>query len=203
MTKVAPPKASALHEDLGRAAHVKTSSDRSFGLVVAGALLVVGGLPLLSGRGVRWWSLAAAAVLALLAGVRPSLLAPLNRAWTRLGLALGEVTAPVVLGLVFYLAVTPIGLVMRRCGHDLLRLKREPDSTATGSSRRPPGPGRRHHEEPVLRGTAWDFLAELWRFMRVRKKFWLLPILLMMVVFGGLVVLTKGSAVAPFIYTLF
>jgi hypothetical protein len=48
-----------------------------------------------------------------------------------------------------------------------------------------------------------DFLAELWRSMRVRKKFWLLPILFMMVVFGGLVVLTKGSAVAPFIYTLF
>jgi Family of unknown function (DUF5989) len=48
-----------------------------------------------------------------------------------------------------------------------------------------------------------DFLQELWRFMRVRKKFWLLPILIMMVVFGGLVVLTKGSAIAPFIYTLF
>ena len=48
-----------------------------------------------------------------------------------------------------------------------------------------------------------DFLTELWRFMRVRKKFWLLPIILMMVVFGGLVLLTQGSAVAPFIYTLF
>jgi hypothetical protein len=48
-----------------------------------------------------------------------------------------------------------------------------------------------------------DFLNELWRFMRVRKKFWLLPVLLMMVVFGGLVALSKGSAVAPFIYTLF
>ena len=48
-----------------------------------------------------------------------------------------------------------------------------------------------------------DFLAELWRFMRVRKKFWLLPFVLMMVVFGGLVMLTKGSAVAPFIYTIF
>jgi hypothetical protein len=48
-----------------------------------------------------------------------------------------------------------------------------------------------------------DFLAELWRFMRVRKKFWLLPVLIMMVVLGGLVVFTKGSAVAPFIYTLF
>ena len=48
-----------------------------------------------------------------------------------------------------------------------------------------------------------DFLNEVWRFMRVRKKFWLLPIMIMMVVFGGLVVLTKGSAIAPFIYTLF
>jgi Family of unknown function (DUF5989) len=48
-----------------------------------------------------------------------------------------------------------------------------------------------------------DFLAELWRFLRVRKKFWLLPVLIMMVVFGGLVVLTTGTAVAPFVYTLF
>ena len=48
-----------------------------------------------------------------------------------------------------------------------------------------------------------DFLRELWRFLRVRKKFWLLPILIMMVVFGGLVILSQGSAVAPFIYTIF
>ncbi len=48
-----------------------------------------------------------------------------------------------------------------------------------------------------------SFLAELWQFLRVRKKYWLLPIILMLVVFGGLVVLTAGSAFAPFIYTLF
>jgi hypothetical protein len=48
-----------------------------------------------------------------------------------------------------------------------------------------------------------SFLAELWAFLRVRKKFWLLPIIIMMVVFGGLVVLSQGSAVAPFIYTIF
>lgn len=47
------------------------------------------------------------------------------------------------------------------------------------------------------------FLIELWSFLRTRKKFWLLPILVMMVVFGGLIVLSQGSAVAPFIYTLF
>lgn len=48
-----------------------------------------------------------------------------------------------------------------------------------------------------------SFLAELWTFMRVRKKFWLLPIIVMMVVFGGLVILSQGSAVAPFVYTIF
>jgi len=47
------------------------------------------------------------------------------------------------------------------------------------------------------------FLIELWQFLRERKKFWLLPILIMMVVFGALIVLSQGSAVAPFIYTLF
>ena len=48
-----------------------------------------------------------------------------------------------------------------------------------------------------------SFIKELWNFMSVRKKFWLLPILLMMALFGALIVLSQGSAVAPFIYTLF
>jgi hypothetical protein len=48
-----------------------------------------------------------------------------------------------------------------------------------------------------------DFLSELWAFMRARRKYWLIPIIVMLAVFGGLVILAKGSAVAPFIYTLF
>jgi len=48
-----------------------------------------------------------------------------------------------------------------------------------------------------------SFIQELWNFMKVRKKFWLLPILLMMALFGALIVLSQGSAVAPFVYTLF
>lgn len=47
------------------------------------------------------------------------------------------------------------------------------------------------------------FLAELWAFMKHRKKYWLVPVIVMMAIFGGLVVLSQGSAVAPFIYTLF
>jgi Family of unknown function (DUF5989) len=48
-----------------------------------------------------------------------------------------------------------------------------------------------------------SFLREFWAFLRVRKKFWLLPVFFVMAIFGGLIVLTKGSAVAPFIYTIF
>jgi hypothetical protein len=48
-----------------------------------------------------------------------------------------------------------------------------------------------------------DFVAEFWAFLRVRKKYWLLPVIVMMAVFGSLVVLSQGSAVAPFIYTIF
>ncbi len=48
-----------------------------------------------------------------------------------------------------------------------------------------------------------NFLIEFWRFLKIRKKFWLLPILIILLIFGGLIVLTQGTAVAPFIYTLF
>ena len=48
-----------------------------------------------------------------------------------------------------------------------------------------------------------SFLLELWTFIRVRKKFWLLPVLVMMLIFGGLLILAQGSAIAPFIYTIF
>jgi hypothetical protein len=49
----------------------------------------------------------------------------------------------------------------------------------------------------------WDLLIDLWGFLKVRKKFWLAPIILVLVLLGGLIVLSQGSAVAPFIYTLF
>jgi hypothetical protein len=55
----------------------------------------------------------------------------------------------------------------------------------------------------ISRGVSMTFFAELWRFMRARKKYWLVPILFVMIIFGGLVVLTHGSVIAPMIYTLF
>ena len=56
---------------------------------------------------------------------------------------------------------------------------------------------------PEQRGEDMSIFAELWQFMRARKKYWLLPIVMMMALFGGLIVLTQGTAVAPFIYTVF
>ena len=58
----------------------------------------------------------------------------------------------------------------------------------------------RNNEKTIL--IMW-FLKEFWEFLKVRKKYWLLPIILVLVIFGGLIVLTQGSAVAPFIYTIF
>ncbi len=52
-------------------------------------------------------------------------------------------------------------------------------------------------------GLIMSFITEFWQFLKVRKKFWMLPIIILMVVFGGLVILAKGSAIAPFIYTIF
>jgi len=48
-----------------------------------------------------------------------------------------------------------------------------------------------------------DFIKEFWQFLKIRKKYWLLPIIIVLVIFGGLIVLSQGSAVAPFIYTIF
>ncbi len=48
-----------------------------------------------------------------------------------------------------------------------------------------------------------DFVKEFWEFLKIRKKYWLLPIIIVLVIFGGLIVLSQGSAVAPFIYTIF
>ena len=59
---------------------------------------------------------------------------------------------------------------------------------------------KKQNEESIL---VMDFIKEFWEFLKIRKKYWLLPILLVLVIFGGLIVLTQGSAVAPFIYTIF
>jgi Saxitoxin biosynthesis operon protein SxtJ len=74
------------------------------------------------------------------AAVRPHLLAPLNRLWLKLGLLLHRVVTPAIMGLLFYLVITPMGLVMRLRGTDFLRLRRDPRAQSYWIVRTPPGP---------------------------------------------------------------
>ena len=133
----------SLHEDYRRAEEVKGSSDRGFGLTVGGILLLIAALRtwLHDGYGVLEPAFAAAGLcLVVLALVRASSLAGLNRAWTRLGLLLFKVVNPVVLGLIFLITIVPIGLLMRACGKDPLRLKPDPSASTYWVKREPPGP---------------------------------------------------------------
>ena len=133
-------KRQGLHEDFSREEAVAGPSDRGFGLVFAGALGLIGAVRLWRGHpGAGWWFLVAALFLVVaLSG--PSLLAPLNRLWLKLGLLLYRVVNPVVMGILFYLCVTPMGLLMRLLGKDFLRLGRDPGARSYWIERRPPGP---------------------------------------------------------------
>lgn len=128
------------HEDFTRKAEVPIGSDRSFGLVFAAVFAVVGLAPLVHGRELRPWALGLAAAFLVLALVAPRALRPLNRVWFRLGLALHHVVTPVVMGLLFFLTVTPMGVLMRLSGKDPLRLKRDSQATSHWIPRQPPGP---------------------------------------------------------------
>ena len=129
-----------MHEDFSRRHEVRRSSDRAFGVVISAATAIVGLAPLRHDLPVRSWMLGLSAAFALLAWVWPASLHRANMLWARFGVLLHRVTSPVVVALVFYLAVVPTGLVMRACGKDPLRRKRMPDAASYWIPRVPPGP---------------------------------------------------------------
>ena len=106
---------------------IRIGSERSFGLVFAVVFAVVALYPLLRGGEARWWALAVAAAFLLTGLVRADLLRPLNRLWFRFGLLLNRVVSPVVMGVLFFLTVTPVGLLMRLRDRDLLSQELDPD----------------------------------------------------------------------------
>ena len=128
------------HESLLRDESIQPSSNRSFGFVFAAVFALIGAFPLLSGDSVRAWSLAIAITFLVAALALPSVLTGLNRIWLRFGLLLHRIVSPVVLGIMFFLVVTPTGLLMRLLGKDPLRLRYEETASTYWIDRTPPGP---------------------------------------------------------------
>lgn len=118
----------------------KPSSNRSFGIVMAAAWVAVALYPLVSGNTPHWWLLAIGAMFLLLALARPVVLAPLNYVWTRFGLLLGRIINPIVLGLMYFIIISPIAIGMKLVGRDPLKRKYEPEKDTYWQDKDPSGP---------------------------------------------------------------
>jgi hypothetical protein len=129
-----------IHEDLSRETRIETSSDRSFGVVLAAAFLVLAAWPMRTGDAPRYPALGIGAAFVLCALIKPSVLHPLNRAWLWVGLLLAKLIHPIVLALLFFGVVTPVGILVRLCGKDLLRLRFDRSARTYWIHRDPPGP---------------------------------------------------------------
>lgn len=128
------------HEDFSRKQEIRGPTDRNFGVVFTLFLAGLGVWPLWRSGSLRVWALLLSALLLAVTLVRPAVLHPLNRLWTNFGLLLGRLVSPVVIALLFYLVVTPIGFLMRRLGKDPLRMRPDPALPSYWIERNPPGP---------------------------------------------------------------
>ena len=109
---------------------VKISSNRSFGFLFFVVFFVVSLWPLKSQGDLRLWAFILSLVFLVLGVLNSKLLTPLNKLWFKFGILLGSIVSPIVMGAVFFIVVTPIGLIMRLLGKDLLRInKSKPIST--------------------------------------------------------------------------
>ena len=108
---------------------VKIGSNRSFGIVFFLVFFLISLYPLLDDGYIRLWSLIISIIFLCLGLVNSNLLNPLNRLWFKFGLILGRIISPIIMGLIFFLVVTPIGVFMRLLNKDLLNLKMSKNST--------------------------------------------------------------------------
>ena len=125
------------YEDFARANDATIGSERNFGLTIGAALALLGGLSWYRG-GAQWlWLLAAAALIAVAGLVAPTLLRPFNRTWFRFGLLLARLMQPIVLGLMFYVVLTPFALVLRRFARTPLGVGPRTDDSSYWITRMP------------------------------------------------------------------
>ena len=100
------------------------SSNRSFGIVFFIVFLIIGTYPMLNEGNVRFWSLIFSVIFLILGILNSEFLTPLNKIWFKFGILLGNIVSPVVLGIVFFIIVTPTSLIMKILGKDILGLKK-------------------------------------------------------------------------------
>jgi len=102
---------------------IKISSNRSFGIVFFIVFLLIALYPLLKDNDLRIWSLVISFIFLILGLINSKILTPLNRLWFKFGLLLGKFISPLIMGIIFFIVVTPIGIIMRLLKKDLLNLK--------------------------------------------------------------------------------
>lgn len=117
---------------------VKMGSDRAFGAVFAVVFAVICLLPLKTDGEPRLWAGMVAAVFVVMVLICPSVLSPLNRFWFLLGMALHRIVSPVVMGLMFFVAIYPMAVMLRVAGKDPMRLKRDETAASYWILRQPP-----------------------------------------------------------------
>ena len=102
---------------------IKISSNRNFGIVFFIVFLLIAIYPFLKGNDLRIWSLLISFVFLVLGLINSKILTPLNKLWFKFGLFLGKIVSPLVMGFIFFIVVTPTGIIMRLMRKDLLNLK--------------------------------------------------------------------------------
>ena len=108
---------------------IKISSNRSFGIVFFVVFSLIALYPLTYGGEIRIWSFIISLIFLILGLLNSIILAPLNKIWFKFGILLGKIASPLIMGIIFFLVVTPIGLIMRLLGKDLLNLKYNKDKS--------------------------------------------------------------------------
>ena len=136
-------KEGASHEYICPKSNIKVGPERSFGLVFAVVFSLIAMWPLTNdGEQVLWWAFAIAGVFLVLSLVAPKVLKPLNVLWFKFGLLLHAIVQPFIMGLIFFLTVTPTAFLFRLLKKDPLRLKKQPDAESYWIVRDPPGPAQ-------------------------------------------------------------
>ena len=102
---------------------IKTSSNKSFGLVFFVIFMTIALWPLLNDENIRIWSVIVSIIFLILSLFNSKILTPFNKLWMRLGILLGAIVSPIVMGIVYFAVITPIGLIMKLFGKDVLNLK--------------------------------------------------------------------------------